>query len=126
MAHDLIAELNGYRAELAGAEQRRNTDRVDAVRAEIDRVTTQAQARIEQLLAQAENHEDAGADLAAAQARVEAKALAKALPEESRPESVRALRATAAGGEPPGAQNTAESTPREKAVTPRRRAGKES
>lgn len=111
MSHDLIAELAGYQAELAGAEQQGKKDRAAAVRKEIDRVIGAAAARIAQLLARAENHETAGEDLSAAQARVEAKALARALPEEKLAKHLRAL------AKPPGGTETAvQSTPQQTAT----------
>lgn len=37
-SHDLVAELQGYRNELASAERRGDTDRAAAVREEIERI----------------------------------------------------------------------------------------
>lgn len=104
MSHDLIAELDGYRSELAGYDRAGRTDRAAAVRAEVDRVTKQLAAEADKLIAQAEGHEDAGQDVAAAQARVEAKRLRRALADQT----------------PPAAENAAESTPRTAAVTKRK------
>lgn len=44
--HDLVAELNGYRNELASAERWRRTERAEAVRAEVERVTSAIRARV--------------------------------------------------------------------------------
>lgn len=111
MSHDLLAELAAYRSELAGYERSQRVERVVAVRAEIDRVTALIHVEAAKLVAQAENHEEAGQDVLAAQARVEARRLKRAA-------------ATKDGGEPPAAEDTADSTPTEKAVT--RRGRKES
>jgi hypothetical protein len=111
VSQDLIAELTGYRNELAAARRRNNTDRAAAVTEQIERVTGQVRTRIEQLLAQAGNHEEAGQDVLAAQARVEAKRLGRETAD-----------ATPAG---PGAENTAQSAPRETAVTKGRTAKRE-
>jgi hypothetical protein len=117
MSHDLLAELAGYTSELANYQRSGRDERAAAVRDEISRVTGQINTRIEQLLTAAEGHEDAGADLAAAQARVEAKQLAAALPAEHRPARLRALYPDEAGAE----NAEAAAAPAEKAV-PRKRA----
>lgn len=96
--HDLGAELQGYRDELADIAG--DADREKAVRKEIARVSKAIEERADELEAQADEHQDAGQDVAAAQARVEARRH-RALIEE------------------PAAEDTADSTPREKAV-PRR------
>lgn len=100
MSHDLIAELDGYRAELSGYERAKRTDRAAAVAAEIDRVTKLIAVEADKFIARAENHEEAGQDILAAQARVEAKRLRRALAAEV----------------PPGAENAAQNAPRETAV----------
>lgn len=105
MSHDLIAELEGYRSELAGYERSGVADRAKAVKAEIARITKQVSVEADKLIAQAEGHEDAGRDVLAAQARVEAKRLRRAVGVESAP----------------GAENAAESAPRETAVTPKKK-----
>ncbi|HEV2778688.1 MAG TPA: hypothetical protein VGX25_04735 [Actinophytocola sp.] len=121
MSHDLIAELTGYQQELAGAEQRHRKDRTEAVRSEIERVVTAVARRVEQLLAQADNHEDAGEDLQAANARVEAKRLARAVidagHEDRLGETLAALRG-------PGFQTTEQTTPQETATPPKSRRGR--
>jgi hypothetical protein len=54
MSHDLVAELQGYRNELASAERRGDTDRAAAIRAEVDRVSEALRGRVESLRANAE------------------------------------------------------------------------
>ncbi len=115
MSHDLLAVLAGYEAELAGYERQGRKERAAAVRGEIDRVIGEVQVRIERLLTSAEGHEDDGQDVLAAQARVEAKRLAAALPAEHRPSKLRALYPDQAG-----AQDAAESAPRETAAAKRK------
>lgn len=119
MSHDLLAELAGYEAELAGYERQSRTERAAAVRVEITRVIGEVQTRIERLLTSAEGHEDDGQDVLAATARVEAKRLAAALPDEHRPVKLRALYPDRAG-----AENADQAEPVEKAV-PRRKTTKE-
>lgn len=117
MSHDLLAELAGYESELAGYGRR--PERAEEVRGEIDRVIGQIKTEIEHQLTKAEGHEDAGEDLAAAQARVEAKRLAAALPAEHRPAKLRALFPDEAG-----ADDAAQAPPPERAVPRKRPAGK--
>lgn len=81
MAHDLLAELAGYRDELAGEERRGRAGRAACVRAEIDRVRTQIAVRAEILEQEAEDHIEAGQDVKAAQAAVAARNLRQALAE---------------------------------------------
>jgi hypothetical protein len=104
MAHDLLAELDGYRAELDGYERSGRTARTEAVRGEIDRVTKQIAGEVEKLNAQADNHEEAGQDVLAAQARVQAKRLRRAL----------------AAEQLPGGEDTADRMPRQTATTKRK------
>lgn len=104
MSHDLLAELDGYRAELSGYDRAGRAERSDAVRAEIDRVTKAIEVEADNLTAQAENHEEAGQDVLAAQCRVEARRLRRCLAET-----------------PPAGQTAADSTPRETATTKRSR-----
>lgn len=112
MSHDLIAELTGYQEELAGAK--RNDDRAAAVGEEITRVVDAIGVRVTQLLARAENHEDAGEDLQAANARVEAKRLARAVidagHEDRLGEALTQLRG-------PGFETAEQSTPQQTATT---------
>jgi hypothetical protein len=54
MSHDLVAELQGYRNELASAERRGDADRAEAVREEVDRVAGLLRGRVEALRANAE------------------------------------------------------------------------
>jgi hypothetical protein len=110
MSHDLIAELAGYRNELANYARSGKTDRVPAVEAEIERVSTAVRARVEQLLAQADNHEEAGQDVHAAKCRVEAKRLIREGGLDASVDAAEEL------GDP-APTNAAESAPRERAVT---------
>lgn len=109
---DLLAELDGYRAELAGYERSHKDERAALVREQIERVTGQIRTDIEKLHAQAGNHEDDGQEILAAQARVEAKRLARALPDDNEDEAgpKRAVR-----GRPKGRETTADTTPKERA-----------
>src|SRR5687767_3730902 len=77
MSHDILAELDGYRTEQANYERQGRKDRLPAVKAEIERVTKQIRVEVDKLIAQAENHEEAGQDVLAAQCRVEARRLAR-------------------------------------------------
>src|SRR5688500_4591798 len=98
MGHDLIAEMNGYRTELANLGRFGDKkDRVKAVEGEIDRVAGSIRLEAERLMAQAETHEESGQDVLAAQCRVEARRLVR----------------EGGLGEP---GNAADSTPKEKAV----------
>lgn len=99
MSHDLLAELQGYRDELAGAVQYGKDVTAEAVRGQIDRVIEGIKVEVERQLTAAETFEDAGQDVPAAQARVEAKRLARELPEEHRPGKLRALYPDEAGAE---------------------------
>lgn len=119
MSHDLLAELNGYQAELANHEKYDRTERAAAVRGEIDRVIEAIKTQIDHQLDAAEEHEEVGQDVLAAGARVEAKRLARALPEEHRPGRLRALYSEAAG-----ADNAAAAEPAETAVPPAKRGAK--
>ena len=98
--HDLGAELQGYKDELATVDG----DRAKAVRGEIDRVSKEIEDHAAELDKQAGEHEEAGQDVPAAEAHVEAR-------------RYRALLDTEPAGE-----NAAESKPQEKAV-PRRSGG---
>lgn len=68
--HDLGAELQGYRDELATVA---DPSRVKAVRAEISRVRQAVTERADALDAQAKTHDEAGQDVPAAETRVEAR-----------------------------------------------------
>ncbi len=83
MSHDLLAELAGYRNELAGAEAR-GSERAAQIRTEIERVEAAVTERAAELIAQAETHEGAGQDVLAAQARIEARRLTDAAPAPAR------------------------------------------
>lgn len=104
MSQDLIAELDGYRAEAARYDRDGRDDRVAAVREQADRVAGLIKVEAEKADAHADNHEEAGQDLLAAKARVEAKRLRRALAELGEQETA------------------ADRTPRETAV-PKKRGG---
>ena len=77
--HDLIAELGGFKTELANYERRGDIakDRVSAVKGEIDRVTKEIKAEVERLMAEMDARAEAGQDVLAAQCLTEAKRLAR-------------------------------------------------
>ena len=81
MSHDHLAELQGYRNELANAERAGNDDQAADVRAEIARVTTAIGRRAELLAAEADQHEVEGRYERAARARAAAKEHADAFAE---------------------------------------------
>lgn len=85
MAHDLLAELAGYTNELAGAERRGRSEHAAAVRTEVTRVRGEIADRAEILEAQSADHTEAGQDLKAAQAAIEARELRQALEEADAP-----------------------------------------
>ncbi|MGI5232866.1 hypothetical protein [Actinoallomurus sp. CA-142502] len=93
--HDLGAELQGYKDELAVVDG----DRAKAVRGEIDRVSKAIEERAAELENGASEHEEAGQDVPAAEARVEARRYRAMLDD--------------------GQEDTAESKPTEKAVPAR-------
>lgn len=106
MHHDLLAELAGYRNELAIQNAAGNTGVLGEIRAEIDRVTGLITGRADALDTKADTYLESGSDVRGAEARVEA----------------RRLRTAAA----PATENTAQSAPRETATTRRgRRAQRE-
>ncbi|MFE7559663.1 hypothetical protein [Kitasatospora sp. NPDC057500] len=78
MSHDLLAELAGYRNELAGAKAR-GSARADDIAAEVKRVTAAVAERAADLTAEAKTHQDAGRDVAAVAALSEARRLREAL-----------------------------------------------
>jgi outer membrane biosynthesis protein TonB len=79
VTHDLLAELAGYTNELAGAVQRGRDKQAAAVRAEIERVRATIAERAEILEAKSADHTEAGQDLKAAQAAIQARELRQAL-----------------------------------------------
>jgi hypothetical protein len=100
MSHDLIAELTGYRNALSSAQRYGKDDKAKEIQGEVDRVTGDLNATVEHLLAQAEEHDNVGQHTLGAQKRQEATRLRRALePDQA-----------------PAVENTADSTPREKAV----------
>lgn len=110
--HDLAAELAGYRAELAHCEKYDRTARADLVSAEIARVTEEIQATAESLDRAAAEHQDAGRDVLAAQAREEARRYRGLLDEaEAKP----AARPVKRGPGRPRRETAEDKTPREKA-----------
>lgn len=102
---DLIAELAGYRAELARYERDGKTDRAAAVRQQLDAAAANLTVEADKLDAQADNHTTAGQDLLAARATIEARRLRAAL----------ADLAPAVESAPAG-ETASDSTPRETAV----------
>jgi hypothetical protein len=106
MSHDLLAELAGYRNELASAERRNQTERAQAVQDEVDRVTDEIETRRKQLLIDAEGHDADGQHLLGAQARMEASRLGRAIAADQ-----------PAGDQPPAGENASQRAPRERAVT---------
>lgn len=108
--HDLLAELQGYRNELVNAENADNNDRAGAVRDEISRVEGLVRERADELDAQANEHAEAGQDVLAAEATVEARRYREAL----------AGSESEAGSAPkrrgrPAKENTADKAPKETA-----------
>ena len=81
MSHDFIAELGGYRDELARYTRAGNTGRADAVREQIAKAVTALGVEAEKLDAVADNHMTAGQDLLAARSTIEARRLRAALAE---------------------------------------------
>lgn len=100
MSHDLIAELEGYRAELAGYVRGNRPERAKAVREEMAKVVKAIGVEADKLIAQAQNHEEEGRDIPAAQARVEARRLRRPLADLA-----------------PAEETAADTTPRETATT---------
>jgi len=110
--HDLIAELEGYRNELASAERHGDKDRAKAVRGEVARVAKAVNARVDQLLADADAADEELRDLDAAKKRAEARRMARALPERLRGDAAGRL---AADGRP-ASSDTADHAPTETAT----------
>lgn len=79
--HDLLAELRAYRNELAEHQTYGRTDRAEQTRAQLTGVETAVKDKVTQLDNQAELHQAQGADVPAAQARVEARRFQAALDE---------------------------------------------
>jgi hypothetical protein len=105
MFHDLVAELSGFRAELATAIQTADAEREQAVRSEITRLEALIAARMRQHHIEADRFQADGQAGLAAQARQRAAEYAAALPPEV--------------AAPPAAENAAQSTPTQTAVTRR-------
>jgi hypothetical protein len=99
---DLIAELEAYRAEQARYAREGRKERAAAAGKEAERVADSIKAEVEKLDARAGNHEEAGQDLLAAQARVEARRLRRAV-----------------AGQAPAEETAVDTTPRETATTRR-------
>lgn len=104
--HDLAAELQGYREELAEYEARGLDKRAGLVRKEVARVEGEIRETAEGLEREAAEHDEAGQDVRAAEARVAARGFRALLPAESKPKR---------GPGRPRKENTADKTPREKA-----------
>ncbi|MFD9943201.1 hypothetical protein ACFWYW_14590 [Nonomuraea sp. NPDC059023] len=79
MAHDLLAELQGYRNELAIIGAQGDSERADAIRGEIQRVTDAVTGRITELQEAAAGHAGGGQDVLAGRALEEAARLISAL-----------------------------------------------
>lgn len=116
MHHDLAAELRGYKAELATAEQAEDTERADAVRAEIDRVHAALGRSAEIELARADGFDGSNQGVIAAQHRQRAAEFAGHVPASALPESLRHH----------GIETAEDATPRETAVIRRGKTTKES
>jgi hypothetical protein len=102
--HDVLAELEGYRNELANALRRGNETKAAAVREQVDRVKADVEARAVAAEQRAESYKDDGQDVLAAQHEVEARIYRTAL------------------DEPAALETAVESAPRERAVP--RKAGR--
>lgn len=100
---DLIAEYEAYRTEQARYVREGRKDRAAEAGKEADRVAAVIGVEAEKFAAQADNHVEAGQDLLAARALIEAKRLRRALADVA-----------------PGDENAADSTPRDTAVTKKR------
>jgi hypothetical protein len=108
--HDLGAELQGYKDELATVDG----DRAKAVRGEIDRVSKAIEERATGLDEQGSKYDAAGQDVPAAEARVEARRYRALLAED---DNVPAEETTPKGRKPRGTagkQDTAAAKPPEK------------
>jgi hypothetical protein len=79
MYHDLLAELTGYRNELAIATAADDADRSALVQGEIARVSGEIQARVDEFEGAAKQHDADGQDVRGAEARVEARRYRDAL-----------------------------------------------
>jgi hypothetical protein len=81
MTHDVLAELDGYRNELANARRYGNNEQAEAVTVEIDRVKADVQARAVDHETRAASYRGDGQDLKAAEQDVEARRYRDALTE---------------------------------------------
>lgn len=106
--HDVAAELQGYRNELASAERYGKDERAGAVRKEIKRVEGEVRQVAEELEAKADAHEGDGQDALAAEARTEASRYRGLLGSEAKSAAKRAPGR-------PRKENAADKTPTEKA-----------
>jgi hypothetical protein len=106
--HDLMAELQGYKNELANADDAGNSERAGAVRDEISRVEGLVRDRAEGLEKQAEEHAAAGQDVRAAEAVVAARRYRRVLDDTSVPADAPKRRPGR-----PGKENTKDATPKE-------------
>lgn len=105
--HDLAAELQGYRNELANVEAAGKDERAAAVREEISRVEEAVRERADALDQAAEAHDKAGQDIRAAEARVESRRYRDLL-DDPKPAARR-------GGGRPRKETAEDKTPKEKA-----------
>jgi hypothetical protein len=105
--HDLLAELAGYRDELAEAEQYERPEKAADVRKEITRVEAAIRGQAAALDRQAEVHLANAQDVLAAAAGVEARRLREGLGQPV---------------EPPATETAQDKAPRERATTTRKKA----
>lgn len=127
MSHDLVAELNGLHTERINLAAAGKTDRVKQIDEHIERVRTQVRERAEELETEAQEFDDAGQDLRAAERRVQARTLLQAAGEEEEKPARsgrgrggrggRGSSASAGTDTAPATQTAADTTPTEKAVT---------
>lgn len=116
--HDLLAELRAYRVELGNHEQYGRTDRAKQVRSQLGGVETAIKDKIKQLEDQAKLNDAQGADVTAAELRVEARRYQEALDEHA------AAGEDTAAAEAPGSEDASQSAPRERAVPAKSRGAK--
>lgn len=107
--HDLAAELQGYRNELANVEAHGKDERADSVREEIKRVEGEVRQVAEDLERKADEHDEAGQGVLAAEARAEASRYREHLGEEDKPAAAKR------GAGRPRKENAADKTPKEQA-----------
>jgi hypothetical protein len=77
--HDVVAELEGYRNELAEAQRHGRSERADAVQEQLGRVKTEVEARAVAAETRSASLKADGQDVASAHADVEARHYREAL-----------------------------------------------